>query len=960
MKKINLLFLSLIMLFCAGLMAQTATPPAIGDGSSGSPYQIATWQNLYWISQNPSIWDQGLYYIQTADIDFSTAEPAITTWVNDLGQGWTPIGDGVYNFLGSYDGNGHTISGLYINQISGYRIGLFGESGLGSVIENLGVISADISGDRYVGALIGANRGSITNCYCTGSVSGINEVGGLLGYNDYGGVSNCYSTCSVSGSDEVGGLLGYNDYGNVSDCYSTGFVAGVYTVGGLIGGTSEGSVSNCFWNTEYSEQPFSNGGTGKTTAEMNRASTYISAGWDFKGETPNGSTEIWNIGNSRNDGYPYLDWQYPADPPAPLPQAPALGDGSSGNPYQIAIWQNLYWITENQEQCDDGLYFIQTADIDFATAEPPITTWDLDPDMGPDPQGWTPIGQGAYDFLGSYNGNGFTISGIYINRPSDFRIGLFGESDPGSVIENLGVIGADVTGDAYMGALIGINKGTITNCYSTGSVSSAYASNNEQVGGFSGRNQGTISNCYSTCSVHSEDGTYTGGLSGYNNNIVSNCYSTGSVDGMAYVGGLLGLNIGTITNCYSIGSVAGVSSVGGLIGDNPGGTVSNCFWDTETSGQGGSDGGTGKTTAEMKTQSIFTNAGWDFIVETTNGTHDFWEMNSGFNNGYSILSWQSVEITGITTTPNIVSNSNIGFTAQSGSISLGFVEMNSTPTNLPGGAVTINKYWEISDITGGSIKLRLYYLPALTASFTGTPKIIHYNGSSWEVLPTEPEVIDGSLRYVETTNYYSSFSPVTIGDNNSPLPVELSSLTAKAADNSVTLNWETATEVNNYGFEVERLIKNEKLEIKNFETIGFVEGNGNSNSPKEYSFIDESVKNGKYSYRLKQIDSDGKFSYSIEIEVELNVIPTEYVLYQNYPNPFNPSTTIRFGLPKDGIVTLEVYNIIGEKVATLVNKELTSGYHTIDFTGSSLSSGIYLYKITAGEFKSTKKFVLMK
>ncbi|MDP2304044.1 MAG: T9SS type A sorting domain-containing protein [Ignavibacteria bacterium] len=210
---------------------------------------------------------------------------------------------------------------------------------------------------------------------------------------------------------------------------------------------------------------------------------------------------------------------------------------------------------------------------------------------------------------------------------------------------------------------------------------------------------------------------------------------------------------------------------------------------------------------------------------------------------------------------------------------------------------------------------------------------------------------------------YSYLAGLTNPDD--PLPVELTSFTANILSTGIELKWQTATEVNNYGFEVQRTIKNEKLEITNFETIGFVEGNGNSNSPKEYSFIDESVKNGKYSYRLKQIDFNGKFSYSDEVEVELYNIPTEFALYQNYPNPFNPSTTIKYALPSDSKVILEVYNIVGQKVTTLINNESKEvGYHEVSFNASSaaggLSSGIYIYKITTDNFTSTKKFVFMK
>jgi hypothetical protein len=139
-----------------------------------------------------------------------------------------------------------------------------------------------------------------------------------------------------------------------------------------------------------------------------------------------------------------------------------------------------------------------------------------------------------------------------------------------------------------------------------------------------------------------------------------------------------------------------------------------------------------------------------------------------------------------------------------------------------------------------------------------------------------------------------------------------------------------------------------------------VQGHGNSNSAKEYEFIDEEITEGKYLYRLKQIDNDGKFSYSNEVEVELNVLPTEYVLYQNYPNPFNPSTTIKFGLQNDSKVTLVVFNILGEKVAVLINQVMAAGYHNYHFNGKELSSGVYYYAIRAGDFSQNRKMILMR
>ncbi len=201
-------------------------------------------------------------------------------------------------------------------------------------------------------------------------------------------------------------------------------------------------------------------------------------------------------------------------------------------------------------------------------------------------------------------------------------------------------------------------------------------------------------------------------------------------------------------------------------------------------------------------------------------------------------------------------------------------------------------------------------------------------------------------------------------ESSNPLPVELTSFSAITDKGKVILNWQTATEVNNYGFEIQRAIVNvgQTISLSTWEKIGFVAGHGNSNSTKEYSFVDEPALAGKYSYRLKQIDTDGTFSYSEEVEVEIANIPAEFTLYQNYPNPFNPSTTIKFGLPKDGMVTLEVYNIIGEKVAELINQELKAGYHNYQFSINNyqLSSGIYLYRLTTGEFISSKKMILLK
>jgi hypothetical protein len=191
------------------------------------------------------------------------------------------------------------------------------------------------------------------------------------------------------------------------------------------------------------------------------------------------------------------------------------------------------------------------------------------------------------------------------------------------------------------------------------------------------------------------------------------------------------------------------------------------------------------------------------------------------------------------------------------------------------------------------------------------------------------------------------------------LPVELTTFTATVTIDNIQLNWTTATEVDNYGFEILRQSakggQNDRWSL-----LGFVEGHGNSNSPKEYSFVDESVFPGLYQYRLKQIDTDGSFEYSEIIEVQFGVVPTEYVLEQNYPNPFNPSTVISYSIPTASNVSVKVFDVLGNLIASLVNQNQEAGNYKINFNAGELSNGMYLYKIQAGSFIAIKKMLLIK
>ncbi len=192
------------------------------------------------------------------------------------------------------------------------------------------------------------------------------------------------------------------------------------------------------------------------------------------------------------------------------------------------------------------------------------------------------------------------------------------------------------------------------------------------------------------------------------------------------------------------------------------------------------------------------------------------------------------------------------------------------------------------------------------------------------------------------------------------VPVELTSFTAKAnSDGSVLLNWATATETNNSGFEIQRLNPQSELSNPKWSKIGFVAGFGTTSQPEIYSFIDKNVSSGTFNYRLKQIDLDGTFKYSKEVEVNIN-IPQKFSLSQNYPNPFNPTTKIEYHLANSGFVSLKVYDVLGSEVATLVKGNKPAGKYTIEFDASKLASGVYYYRLESGSNVMIKKMILLR
>lgn len=195
-----------------------------------------------------------------------------------------------------------------------------------------------------------------------------------------------------------------------------------------------------------------------------------------------------------------------------------------------------------------------------------------------------------------------------------------------------------------------------------------------------------------------------------------------------------------------------------------------------------------------------------------------------------------------------------------------------------------------------------------------------------------------------------------------PLPVELASFTASVSGNNVSLNWMTATEINNSGYEVQRRVFSPQSSVNKpeYEVVGFVDGKGTTTEINHYTFVDNSLSPGTYQYRIKQIDFDGTFKYySLAETIEIGM-PNELELSQNYPNPFNPSTKISWQSPVSSHQILKVFDVLGREVATLVNGFKDAGYHEVEFNAAGLLSGVYFYRLQAGDYVETKKMILIR
>lgn len=614
-------------------------------------------------------------------------------------------------FSGTFDGLGHTISNLTIDRPASESVGLFGLTETGSVIRNVGLIGSSVTGSRHVGALVGDNSALISNSYASGSVTGsVENVGGLVGNNTaaisnsyatgtvsgsaehVGGlvgrntaaISNSHATTSVQGSNWIGGLLGYttgtlsnshatgdvsgvqlvgglvgNNQGPVSNSYATGDVSGTTYVGGLLGFNSEvlshsyasgsavgstntgglvgsrsggDTIVDSYWNSTANAigigQGATTGATGLTAVQMQTAANFV--GFNFT-TTPGAANNNWvmiNVDGSLNNAGGKIG--------ATRPMLASEYSTTITNAHQLQLMTMA-----------PGASYTLGRNIDAAATGTANDVWFssfIPVGVAPDMMMMT----GA-PFAGTFDGQGRTIDNLWINRPGLDNIGLFSYVGGSGTVKNVGLAGGSMTGRQYVGALVGINQGTVSNSFATAAVTGS----GNRVGGLVGdvRQQGTISDSYATGAVSGAAviGGLVGGLNG--SGYISNSFATGTVTGTEYLGGLVGVleggglsnsyatgavtgsaeNVGglagytfatVITNTYATGAVSGTDYVGGLIGfRNEGGAgpsvVQNSYWNSEVvaasvGGGGLTTGTSGLTTIQMNSAANF--GSWDFAT----------------------------------------------------------------------------------------------------------------------------------------------------------------------------------------------------------------------------------------------------------------------------------------------------------------------------------------------------------
>lgn len=626
--------------------------PESTKGMQKDPYIISNLSELEKLASDVNKGNRfdGVHFKLAEDIDMSEK------YNSQTGISWTPIGNYDNSFNGIFNGNGYTISGLYINSEEKFQ-GLFGYIGLPGMVKNIfvdgavtasasvagiaggsgGIISgcynmADITGcgdSTFIGGIVGNNTGAVEFCYNNGTINADNKTGGIVGYsngkyilgccnmgtvegeagftnsiggivgmNVYNKVSECYNCGDVKNSGGIGGIAGNNQMGTIEDCYNTADITGVKTTtvqyaAGIAASNRDGIIQNCY-NTGTITYAYGLAGIVSSSSGTVTNCYYLDSSVENSTSYGTGITSQQLALSETFAGFDFENiWEMSEKENRPvLIRNNEKGNGTAANPYLISTLEELEEVSDGVEI---GKY---REDVYFKLAN------DIDMSeeygVGKEASGldkiWSPVGNMTYEFSGCFDGNGHKITGVYSDFTGNDR-GFFGIISKTGIVKNLG-LEVIINGMDNVGGLAGNNKGTVRNCYVKGSVS---GTNN--VGGIIGKNSGNIKNSYSVCEV-TGSGNGSGGITGENNSVICNCYNAGNIDANAEVGGIVGINYGAVKDCYSTGNVSGNSDVGGVVGKAhlP---VENCYYNNEYyTEEDTSSGVYGKTTAQFESGEV--------------------------------------------------------------------------------------------------------------------------------------------------------------------------------------------------------------------------------------------------------------------------------------------------------------------------------------------------------------------
>lgn len=847
----HVLFTSIIVLlllwFPAIVNGQTATAPA-GSGTEADPYLITDINNLYWVTQNSTEWDK--YYLQTADIDASST----SSWA---GHGYIPIGNTSTAFTGTYDGDGHTISGIYMDA-GGYR-GLFGYAD-GAVIKNVGVINVDINATaNNVGAVAAStdNNTIITNCYSTGSInttSSIRNLGGLVGQHSRGSViknsnssvningyrhtgglvgssswgngtapkiENSYSTGDISGNIQLGGLVGSNFTSEVTNSYATGNVDGLDYLGGLIGDNADGDVSNSYATGDVNGRNDIGGLIGINSSGSAITNTY-STGF------VSGTSRVGGLtGTSTNSTVTNSYWNT---------ETSGNNSSSSGTGLTTSEMKQQSsfsgWDFSNTWGIEEGTFFPYLKNTTHRIGGPEISG----------PEDWhmygVPFASSSYeDFTGSLWTQGFTDASTIFGSPN---LLLWDEDSQ------------------QWNAPVSLND-------------------SPAVG------QGFMLNVY-------EDDDYdaSGIQGGYPKSLVAQ----GSANALP-LSISLSFNNGPNSNYNGFNLVS-----------NP--SASTLDWD----------------------QVSRSNASDTYYVWDPAGAHyDTYQAGAGGTNGGTNLIapfqgfWSKANASpaSITIDSSAVSNSN------------------ESPYKQPDdGPHYLLLHLENSDGLSDEVRLVVN-----TNSREGLDEkdAVALTPLSTRYLKIGT-IADGKVLSIDSRpqSETNSFDLILHGINVSKV-AELSLVEHNLPD-----DWALQLVHLSTGSRYD--LRKEILSIE-LEKYSPEESNKSENPTVK-------AQPHKVDWQVVLYTSNNTAGY------ETDALPDEFALHQNYPNPFNPATVIRYQLPVSSDVQLEVFDLSGRRVATLVNGSVRAGSHEVSFDASDLSSGIYIYRLKAGNQEFTRKLTLIK